>query len=82
MILRRLPETLESLVPELLAAVPADPFDGKPLRYSREDAVVYSVGEDLKDSWSSGAHTPDVLLSGRASGKTDDFVYSIRAPAE
>ncbi|MFM8360746.1 MAG: hypothetical protein ACKOET_19525 [Verrucomicrobiota bacterium] len=47
-----LPERLESLVPEWLAAVPADPFDGQPLRYLRQGAgyTVYSVGEDRKDS--------------------------------
>lgn len=47
-----LPERLESLVPEWLAAVPADPFDGQPLRYLRQGGgyTVYSVGEDRKDS--------------------------------
>jgi len=30
------PETLQALVPELLAAVPSDPFDGQPLRYVPE----------------------------------------------
>jgi hypothetical protein len=46
-----LPETLERLVPDYLAAVPADPFDGAPLRYQRltRGFVVYSVGEDGKD---------------------------------
>ena len=52
----RLPETLDTLVPELLAEVPRDPFDGAPFRYVREDAVVYSVGKDLKDPWLSGTH--------------------------
>jgi hypothetical protein len=44
-----LPEKLEELVPEFLAAVPADDFDGKPLRWSKAKQVVYSVGEDLVD---------------------------------
>ena len=39
------------LVPEYLAAVPADPFTGQPLRYIRNGRgyVVYSVGENLTD---------------------------------
>ena len=31
----RWPDDLAALVPKYLAAVPADPFDGKPLRYAR-----------------------------------------------
>jgi hypothetical protein len=45
----RLPRTLDELVPEYLAAVPLDDFDGKPLRYSPEKKILYSVGKDLKD---------------------------------
>jgi hypothetical protein len=46
-----LPETPDQLVPGYLAALPEDPFDGKPLRYTRRDRgyVVYSVGEDARD---------------------------------
>ncbi len=47
----RWPDTLAALVPKYLKAVPADPFDGKPLRY-REDgegAVVWCLGTDRKD---------------------------------
>ncbi len=34
-----------------LQTVPADPFDGRPLRYRRdgEEAIVYSAGFDGKD---------------------------------
>lgn len=78
----RLPETLDALVPELLGKVPPDPFDGKPFRYARKDAVVYSVGKDIKDSWALGEPAPDRLLSGRAPRKTDDLVYHIHAKAE
>lgn len=46
----RLPETLDTLVPELLETVPRDPYDGKPFRYVRDQALVYSIGGDLKDS--------------------------------
>jgi hypothetical protein len=46
-----LPGTLRDLVPTYLADVPADPFDGKPLRYKRLERgyVVYSVGPDGND---------------------------------
>jgi len=46
----RLPERLDELVPDFLDAVPADPFDGKPMRYNPEKKVIYTVGEDLTDS--------------------------------
>jgi hypothetical protein len=45
-----LPPTLAELVPRYLDAVPRDPFDGAPLRYSREKLRVWSVGRDLEDS--------------------------------
>jgi hypothetical protein len=44
-----IPGSLEELVPELLSEVPRDGFDGAPLRYLPEKAVVYSVGADLVD---------------------------------
>lgn len=46
------PSNLSRLVPKYLAAVPADPHDGQPLRYRREagGAVVYSVGVDRRDN--------------------------------
>jgi hypothetical protein len=45
----RLPETLEALVPGYLPAVPCDPFDGAPFRYSAERGLLYSVGANLVD---------------------------------
>jgi hypothetical protein len=47
----RLPTNLDDLVPDYLAAVPVDPFSGRPLHLRRlEDAIViYSVGEDQTD---------------------------------
>lgn len=48
-----LPTSLEELVPEYLSQVPIDPFDGEPLRYSREKRIIYCVGKDLKDSGGS-----------------------------
>ena len=49
----RMPEKLEELVPQLLPAVPADPFDGKPMRYNADRKVIYAVGPDLIDSGGS-----------------------------
>ncbi|MFN7141546.1 MAG: hypothetical protein ACK4UN_19635, partial [Limisphaerales bacterium] len=46
----RLPEKLEELVPHYLPALPRDGFDGKPLKYSAEKRILYSVGKDLVDS--------------------------------
>jgi hypothetical protein len=46
------PETLASLKPRFLAEIPADPFDGQPLRYNKDSAtgyVVYSIGKDRQD---------------------------------
>ncbi|MCD6416745.1 MAG: hypothetical protein J7M08_08640 [Planctomycetes bacterium] len=49
----RLPQRIEELVPQYLDEVPRDPFDGKPLRYSKDKKIVYSVGTDLTDSGGS-----------------------------
>jgi hypothetical protein len=63
----QLPQSLNDLVPQFLSAVPADPFDGKPLRYHRlaKGYVIYSVGADGQDDggrekpadWKSGDKT-------------------------
>ena len=47
----QLPKDLEILVPEFLASIPADPFDGQRLRYKRLPSgfVVYSIGPDRVD---------------------------------
>jgi hypothetical protein len=46
------PAALAELTPELLTEVPADPFDGRPLRYLQveDGVVVYSVGPDGRDN--------------------------------
>ena len=69
-----LPETLDRLVPDYLAAVPADPFDGAPLRYQRVDRgfLVYSVGEDGRDD--GGKQEPKKT---EKSGETWDLVFRI-----
>jgi hypothetical protein len=50
------PESLAALVPEYIAAVPEDPFTGKPLIYLIEPngIAVYSVGENLTDDGGDG----------------------------
>lgn len=45
----RLPNDLKDLVSEYLKAVPLDPYDGKPVRYSNEKKLFYSIGANLKD---------------------------------
>jgi hypothetical protein len=47
----RWPDTLDALVPQYVAAVPADPQDGKPLRFKRrpDGVVVYWIGHDGAD---------------------------------
>lgn len=58
------PKTLEELTPTFIAAVPPDPFDGKPLRMVRKDGAIifYSIGSDMKDD--GGAPWDDRLKSG------------------
>ena len=48
-----LPPTLNQLVPRYIEAIPADPFDGKPMRYSKDRAIIYSVGNDFIDDGGS-----------------------------
>ncbi len=70
-----LPGTLEALVPDFMSAVPSDPFDGAPIRYSRERRVIWSVGEN-------NVTTP-VRESEQASGRKPDAVSWLdRPPAE
>jgi hypothetical protein len=66
-----LPESLDRLVPDYLATVPADPFDGKPFRYLKTGVpelpakawAVYSIGDDFRDdggkAYSVGAPRKD-----------------------
>ena len=41
------PVKLEVLVPEFLAEVPHDPYDGKPMHYNSEKLFLWTPGEDL-----------------------------------
>lgn len=62
----RYPETLDALVPEFLAELPIDPWDGRPLKYRPADPakdphgrsfILYSVGIDGVDD--GGKVLPD-----------------------
>ncbi|HTV41997.1 MAG TPA: hypothetical protein VMF08_15545 [Candidatus Sulfotelmatobacter sp.] len=46
-----LPDSLSDLVPMFLPAIPADPYDGKPLRYKKlkNGYCIYSIGPNLRD---------------------------------
>jgi hypothetical protein len=73
----RFPDAVDQLVPDYLAAVPVDPFDGAPLRYRRADRgfVVHSVGEDGRDDGGQG-HRPT------GGGKSDASGYDITFTVE
>ena len=54
-----LPNSLADLVPQYLPSVPADSFDGKPLRFKtipQRGYMVYSIGKDREDD--GGIHKP------------------------
>lgn len=55
------PATLTELAPGILPAVPADLFDGKPLRYDAATGKVWSIGTDLKDD--RGNEEDDIVLA-------------------
>ena len=69
-----LPETLDELVSEYIDSVPIDGYDGKPLRYSKEKKIIYTIGHNLKDT---GGPDPEELLKrrikpGHISWRVDD----------
>ena len=63
------PASLDDLVPRYMDDIPDDPFDGKALRYSAEQKVIYSVGMDLVDSGGR---------EGQRGAQTGDHVVRIR----
>jgi hypothetical protein len=46
----KLPTSLNELSPKYILQIPKDPFDGKPMKYFSEKKIIYSIGQDLKDS--------------------------------
>jgi hypothetical protein len=67
----KLPGCLEDPVPDYIDAIPSDAYDGKPLRYSKERKIVYSVGSDRIDS--GGATN----TTGGSRWLADDYVFSV-----
>jgi hypothetical protein len=59
-----IPDGLKQLVPDFLPEVPTDPYDGKPLRYVRQDAeyLLYSIGRDRVDDGGQGEFEPDIVF--------------------
>ena len=67
----RRPASLAELSPDILPAVPLDPYDGKPLRYDAKRGILWSVGanriDDLGDEdkdirlWLPGCEPPDAV---------------------
>lgn len=51
------PESLDALVPEFFDELPRDWFDGGPIKYNRDKALVYCVGSDLEDNGGSDPNT-------------------------
>jgi hypothetical protein len=69
----KLPDSLSELVPDMLPAIPKDPFDEQPLRYRRlpQGFTVYSVGPDFTDN--GGQRQP----AGTEKADGYDVVFSV-----
>ena len=69
----RYPESLEELVPGILAEVPIDPFTGKPLVYRREGEgfIVYSLGSNQKDDGGRSTY----MITQLVMDKDDDWTW-------
>jgi hypothetical protein len=59
------PLKLADLVPEYLAQVPLDPYDGAPLKVARHGSalVIYSISQDRKDQGGTLLSNPDLAGS-------------------
>jgi hypothetical protein len=70
------PDNLQALVPEYMDEVPADPFDGQPLRYrvAPDRVVIYSVHENRTDDGG------DLETKPEASGPTLDVGFRLLNP--
>ncbi|MBC7772052.1 MAG: hypothetical protein H7210_06130 [Pyrinomonadaceae bacterium] len=64
----RYPQQLSELVPDFLAGIPVDRFDGQPLRYRLTDGkpTVYSVGADRVDSGGKPTSPPGEAMVWRS----------------
>jgi hypothetical protein len=66
----RLPASFDQLVPDLLDAVPIDPYSGKPLQYRQVESgyLVYSLGENRADDGGDFEDTRERDKAGRVVG--------------
>lgn len=74
-----LPESLEDLEPEFMAAVPLEPFDGESLRYIlHEDGyTVYTIGDDWEDN--DGLSKDEMAeMTGEESPEEYDWPFTVR----
>jgi hypothetical protein len=67
------PEKLSDLVPDILKALPLDPFTGKPYVYRMKDSdfIVYSLGSNLRDDEGRGTLNITQLIM----EKDDDWFW-------
>lgn len=76
----RWPDALGELVPDYLAEVPRDPFDGQPFRYSAEKGLVWAVGTNLTDEGGS-TRVPGAdkeYVASRNRNQAEDFVFELK----
>ena len=71
----KLPDALHELVPHYINKVPVDPYDGKNLRYSQKNKIIYSVGKNFIDDSGSDIQA-DTYHKGRWTA--EDIVFPIR----
>ena len=72
-----LPTQLADLVPDVVEAVPIDPYDAQPLRYKKLPLgyVVYSIGPDLHDD--GGAAPPSDQSQSRSTPTPADITFTV-----
>lgn len=70
-----LPERLEDLAPAYLTKIPADPWDGNPMRYNRDLARVYALGDNHTDHGGSARSSERRPRRENA----EDFVFGVLA---
>jgi hypothetical protein len=60
---KRWPDKIDDLVPKYLKTAPTDPFDGKPLRWTRlaDGTIAYSVGPDGEDNGGARNRTNPIM---------------------
>jgi hypothetical protein len=74
-----LPERLDDLVPQFLPSVPADPFDGKPLRFKKLERgyCIYSVGPNRQDDGGKEMPPRSAKLT-REQRESYDIVFTVQ----